>query len=136
MARENFNAAYIGSNDFWGFDSDTFNEETNFYADVWVVDEKEASKDTIDEQNLNPCALYYEIGKTDDHLFTPTEIVYDEKAGVLLIVGEQGRIGEPDVTAEQRRFYSVGQKARRYKHMTDSKGSREAGRFSVDTIVV
>jgi len=136
MARENYNAAYIGSEDFWGFDNETFNDETNFYADVWVVDSKGSSKDTIDEQNLNPCALYYEVAKTDDHLFTPTEIIYDNEAGVLLIVGEQGRIGEPDVTAEQRRFYSIGQKARRYKHMTDGKESREAGRFKVDKIVV
>ena len=30
MAREEVDAVYIGSNDFWGFDSDTFNEETNF----------------------------------------------------------------------------------------------------------
>ena len=136
MARENFNAAYVGSQDFWGFDSDTFNEETNFYADVWVVGSDGASKEVIDDQNLNPCALYYEVGKTDDHLFTPTEIIYDSDAGVLLIVGEQGRIGEPDVTAEQRRFYSIGQKARRYKHMTDGQSSRDAGRFSVDKIVV
>tara|TARA_Y100000996_G_scaffold310125_1_gene246661 strand:+ start:2476 stop:3693 length:1218 start_codon:yes stop_codon:yes gene_type:complete len=136
MARENYNAAYIGSSDYWGFDNETFNDETNFYGDVWVVDSDGASSDAVDDQNLNPCALYYEVGKTDDHLFTPTEIIYDNDAGVLLIVGEQGRIGEPEVTAEQRRFYSIGQKARRYKHMTDGKESREAGRFAVSTIVV
>jgi len=133
MARENYNAAYIGSEDTWGFDNDTFNDETNFYADVWVID---SSEDADDNQQLSPCSLYYEVAKTDDHLFTPTEIIYDDGAGVLLIVGEQGRIGEPDVTAEQRRFYSIGQKARRYKHMTDGQGSREAGRFKVDKIVV
>ena len=133
MARENYNAAYIGSEDTWGFDNDTFNDETNFYADVWVID---SSEDADDTQQLSPCSLYYEVAKTDDHLFTPTEIIYDDGAGVLLIVGEQGRIGEPDVTAEQRRFYSIGQKARRYKHMTDGQGSREAGRFKVDKIVV
>lgn len=136
MARENYNAAYVGSKDFWGFDNETFNDETNFYAQVWVVDSVGADDDSISEQNLNPCALYYEVAKTDDHLFTPTEIIYDDEAGVLLIVGEQGRIGEPEVTAEQRRFYSIGQKARRYKHMTDGEKSREAGRFKVDTIVV
>ena len=136
MARENYNAAYVGSKDFWGFDNETFNDETNFYAQVWVVDSVGADDDSISEQNLNPCALYYEVAKTDDHLFTPTEIIYDDEAGVLLIVGEQGRIGEPEVTAEQRRFYSIGQKARRYKHMTDGERSREAGRFKVDTIVV
>jgi len=136
MARESYNAAYIGSEDYWGFDNETFNDETNFYGDVWVVDSSGASSDAVDDQNLNPCALYYEVGKTDDHLFTPTEIIYDNDAGVLLIIGEQGRIGEPEVTAEQRRFYSIGQKARRYKHMTDGKESREAGRFEVSTIVV
>ena len=86
MARENYNAAYIGSEDTWGFDNDTFNDETNFYADVWVID---SSEDADDSQQLSPCSLYYEVAKTDDHLFTPTEIIYDDGAGVLLIVGEQ-----------------------------------------------
>ena len=33
----NVHAAYIGSNDYWGYNSDTFNEENQFFGSSWVV---------------------------------------------------------------------------------------------------
>ena len=38
MAEDKFKAVYIGSDDYWGYDADTFNEETNFFGEAWIVD--------------------------------------------------------------------------------------------------
>ena len=86
MAREEVDAVYIGSNDFWGFDSDTFNEETNFYGRAWVVPQNKATPKMVEDENLSRCQMYYEIGKTDTHLFTPTQIVFDDEQDVVMTI--------------------------------------------------
>ena len=129
-------ASYIGSNDYWGYDSDTFNEPRQFFGSAWVVPASEVDEELISEDNLNRCALYYEVGKTDSHLFTPTSIEYNPDADFVLVTGEQGAIGEPGRTVTRRRAYGVGNKAMRYKSMTDGANSRGVGRFMVDYIVI
>ena len=136
MAREEYNAAYIGSNDYWAFDSDSFNEDTKFFGKAWIVDSADITPEKIAEDNLHRCQMYYEVGKTDNHLFTPTDIVYDDDAQFLMIRGKQGRIGQPQITADKTRVYAVGEKAQRYKNLTDGPEDRTPARFTVDYIVV
>ena len=135
MAREEVDAVYIGSNDYWGFDSDTFNEETNFYGKAWVVPASKATPKMIEDENLSRCQMYYEIGKTDTHLFTPTQIVFDNEQDVVMIRGNQGRIGQPEVTDVKTRVFRVGQDAQRYKNLTSGPSSADGGRFTVNFII-
>ena len=134
MAGEEFNAVYVGSNDYWGYDADTFNEETQWFGKSWVVPSDEVTKELISESGLNRCSLYYEVGRTDSHLFTPTNIIFDEGTGFLLINGTQGRIGEPGATVPRRRAYSLGKISQRYKNMMAGANSNEPGRFTVNYI--
>jgi hypothetical protein len=135
MAREEVDAVYIGSNDFWGFDSDTFNEETNFYGRAWVVPASKATPKMVEDENLSRCQMYYEIGKTDTHLFTPTQIVFDNEQDVVMIRGNQGRIGQPEITDVKTRVFRVGQDAQRYKNLTLGPKSADGGRFTVNFII-
>ena len=135
MAREEVDAVYIGSNDFWGFDSDTFNEETNFYGRAWVVPASKATPKMVEDENLSRCQMYYEIGKTDTHLFTPTQIVFDNEQDVVMIRGNQGRIGQPEITDVKTRVFRVGQDAQRYKNLTSGPKSADGGRFTVNFII-
>ena len=41
VARKDVNSVYIGSNDYWQFDSDTFNDQTQFYGKAWLVPSKD-----------------------------------------------------------------------------------------------
>ena len=136
MAREEFNAAYVGSNDYWGYDSDSFNEETQWFGESWVVPASKVTPEKIREDGLSRCALYYEVGRTDSHLFTPLDIIYDDDTGFLLINGTQGRIGEPGATVARRRAYPLGKVAQRYKNMMASSKSSEPGRFTINYIDV
>ena len=135
MAEEKFKAVYIGSDDYWGYDADTFNEETNFFGEAWIVDGNQVTSELVTEDNLSRCQMYYEMGKTDSHLFTPTQITFDEDAGFLIVEGNQGRIGQPHITTEKTRVYGVGEKGQRYKNLTEGKGSRAPARFMVNYIV-
>ena len=136
MAKEEFNAAYVGSNDYWGYDSDSFNEETQWFGESWVVPADKVTPENIRADGLNRCALYYEVGRTDSHLFTPTDIIYDDDTGFLLINGTQGRIGEPGATVARRRAYPLGKVAQRYKNMMASSTSSDPGRFTINYIDV
>lgn len=129
-------AVYIGSNDYWGYDADTFNDRRQFFGRSWVVKASDVTEEKISEDNLNRCALYYEIGKTDSHNFTPTSIEYNADADFVLVTGELGTIGEPGRTVTHRRAYGLGNKAMRYRAMTDDPDSRGAGMFETDYIVV
>ena len=132
---EDFKAVYVGSDDYWGYDADTFNEETNFFGEAWIVDGNQVTSELITEDNLSRCQMYYEVGKTDSHLFTPTKITFNEDAGFLIIEGNQGRIGQPHITTEKTRVYGIGEKGQRYKNLTEGKGSRAPARFMVNYIV-
>lgn len=129
-------AVYIGSNDYWGYDSDTFNDQTQFFGNSWITKASDVSEENRSEHNLNRCAFFYEIGKTDSDLFTPTKIEYEPADDFLLITGDMGAYGDSHRTFSRRRAYSLGEKAQRYHSMTDGPNSRGVGRFKVDYIVV
>lgn len=136
MARSEHKAVYVGSDDYWGFDSDTFNDATNFYGRAWIVPAAETTEDRISDENLARCQMYFEVGRTDSQLFTPTSIMFDDGANFLLVKGKQGRIGQPEITAEKTKAFAVGQLAQRYKNLTDGPSSKNPARFMVNYIVV
>ena len=37
LARSEVQSVYIGSDDYWAFDQESFNDETNFYGSAWLV---------------------------------------------------------------------------------------------------
>ena len=136
MARSEHKAVYVGSDDYWGFDSDTFNDATNFYGRAWIVPAAETTEDRISDENLARCQMYFEVGRTDSQLFTPTSIMFDDGANFLLVKGKQGRIGQPEITADKTKAFAVGQLAQRYKNLTDGPSSKNPARFMVNYIVV
>jgi hypothetical protein len=136
MARSEYKAVYVGSDDYWGFDSDTFNDATNFYGRAWIVPAAEITEDRISDENLARCQMYFEVGRTDSQLFTPTSIMFDDGANFLLVKGKQGRIGQPEITADKTKAFAVGQLAQRYKNLTDGPSSKNPARFMVNYIVV
>lgn len=137
MPRTNYQSVYIGSNDYWGYDADTFNDSTQWFGKSWIVpaEKVEENPSIIEDEGLNRCAMYYEIGKTDTHLFTPTQIIFDDDSGFLLVEGNMGVYGEPGEVRARRRAYALGRKAQRYRTMTNAENSKDAGRFEVDYIV-
>ena len=137
MPRQNYQSVYIGSNDYWGYESDTFNDSTQWFGKSWVVpsSEIESNPDVIEQEGLNRCALYYEVGKTDTHLFTPSQIIYDDDSGFLLVEGDLGVYGEPGSVRARRRAYALGRKAQRYRTMVEGESSKDAGRFEVNYIL-
>ena len=135
VAREPFNAVYIGSEDFWTYDSDSFNDETNFYTNAWLIPASEVTEEAIAEGNLARCQMYFEVGKTDNHNFTPTSIVFDEGAGFLLVGGEQGIIGQPEKTNPKNKVFGVNKLAQRYKNLTQGPESNAPARFMVNYII-
>ena len=132
-----YNHTLIGSKDYWGADDATYDENTNWYAKAFIVSESEVAEkpELITELGLSPCALYYEIGRTDAHGFTPTQIVYDPDANAVMIEGTQQRLGEEGEDFARPRIYIIGSDAPQYMSMSKWK-SMKGGRFEVDGLVV
>jgi hypothetical protein len=137
MARAEYNSVFIASDDFWAFDADSFSDSTNFYGKAWVVPAaKVGTLEEAQEKGYQRCQLFYQVGKRDDQLFTPTTIVYDDERDVVMISGEQGRIGQESKTSTKRKIFAKGQLAQRFKNLTESEDSKDPARFMVNYIVV
>jgi len=136
MAKKSFKSAYIGSDDFWQFDSDSFSDETQFYGSAWIIPASKMTEKKMEDGDVSRCQMYFEVGRTDGHLFTPTSIIFDDKAGFLLIKGEQGRMGDPENTANKTKAFAIGQLAQRYKNLTESASSKTPARVMVNYIIV
>jgi len=135
MAKKSVKAVYIGSDDYWQFDTDSYNNETQFYGSAWVVPAEKVTEKLMEEGDVSRCQMYFEVGRTDGHLFTPTTIIFDEKTGFLLIKGAQGRIGQPENTTTKTKAFALGQLAQRYKNLTESASSKAPARFMVNYII-
>ena len=135
MAKKSVKAVYIGSDDYWQFDTDSYNNETQFYGSAWVVPAEKVTEKLMEEGDVSRCQMYFEVGRTDGHLFTPTTIIFDEKTGFLLIRGAQGRIGQPENTTTKTKAFALGQLAQRYKNLTESASSKAPARFMVNYII-
>ena len=139
VARKDVNSVYIGSNDYWQFDNDTFNDQTQFYGKAWLVPSKDIPvvdrEEFISDNGLSRCQMFFEVGKTDAHLFTPTKITYDDKAKLVLIKGNQGSVGQPEKTTPKTKAFALEQLAQRYKNVSESKTSNKPARFMVNYII-
>ena len=76
MALEEYKYLMIDSEDFWGYDSSTYNENNNWYAKAFIVSKEEVENkpSLITELNLMPCAMFFLIDVEDSQGFTPTRI--------------------------------------------------------------
>ncbi len=135
MAKKSVKAAYIGSDDYWQFDTDSYNDETQFYGSAWVIPAEKITEKMIEDGDVSRCQMYFEVGRTDGHLFTPSTIIFDEATGFLLIKGAQGRIGQPENTTTKTKAFALGQLAQRYKNLTESASSKAPARFMVNYII-
>tara|TARA_R110000851_G_scaffold44292_2_gene109028 strand:+ start:669 stop:2207 length:1539 start_codon:yes stop_codon:yes gene_type:complete len=124
MGLKKCSAALITSNDFWYHDPETFDEDTKLFNDFGVVKADVADGKKSDEDKLEKCSYYFEIGKEDNHGFKSTNIRFDDKEGFLVVEGEQAPMGK-----QKQRVFQIGEEARRYKHMGGP-------RHTVDYIVV
>ena len=135
MAKKSVKAAYIGSDDYWQFDTDSYNDETQFYGSAWVVPAEKITEKLLEDGDVSRCQMYFEVGRTDGHLFTPSTIIFDEATGFLLIKGAQGRLGQPENTTTKTKAFALGQLAQRYKNLTESASSKAPARFMVNYII-
>ena len=124
MGLKKCSAALVTSNDFWYHNPDTFDEDTKLFKEFGVVKADIVDKKKTEEENLEKCSYYFEIGKEDNHGFKTTNLRFDEKEGFLMVVGEQAPMGK-----EKQRVFQIGEEARRYKHMGGP-------RHTVDNIIV
>ena len=98
MAFEEYKYLMIDSEDFWGYDSSTYNENNNWYAKAFIVpkEEVENKPSLITELNLMPCALFFLIDAEDSQGFTPKRIRVDEERMVAVVEGLQKRVGRDE----------------------------------------
>ena len=136
MAKKSVKSAYIGSEDYWEFAEKSYNDDTQFYGSAWVVPASKVTDTMKEDSNISRCQMYFEVGRTDGHLFTPSTIIYDDKAKFLIVKGEQGRIGDEGKTSTKTKAFAVGQLAQRYKNLTESASSKAPARFTVNYIVI
>ena len=85
---EDYKYLMIDSEDFWGYDSSTYNENNNWYAKAFIVSKEEVEKkpSLITELNLMPCALFFLIDTEDSQGFTPKRIRVDEEGMIRLLL--------------------------------------------------
>lgn len=96
----------IGSDDYWGH-AGSFDASINFYPHTFILSRAayEGLENDSDRSRFFPCALFYYVGETDNHGFTPDRIgvmVDDDTANVGRVQGLD-RMGN-----RERRTYSVG----------------------------
>ena len=136
MALEDFKYLMIDSEDFWGYDDSSFDEDSNWYQKVFVVPkaEVEAKPSLISELNLMPCAMFFLKDNEDDQRFTPTSIKVDKDRMVAIVEGMQKRIGEDIQDPVRAMLFQLGRPAPPYKNMNEYK-KMTSGRFKVDNMI-
>ena len=136
MPLEEYKYLMVDSDDFWGYDDSSYDDESNWYGTVFVVPKAivEEKPSLISELNLMPCAMFFSVNDEDDQNFTPTSIKVDEEKMIAGIKGVQKRLGE-DVRDEVRPFiFKFGSLAPPYKNMNEY-GKVTLGRFNVDNMI-
>ena len=136
MPLEEYKYLMVDSDDFWGYDDSSYDDESNWYGTVFVVPKAivEEKPSLISELNLMPCAMFFSVNDEDDQNFTPTSIKVDEEKMIAVIKGVQKRLGE-DVRDEVRPFiFKFGSLAPPYKNMNEY-GKVTLGRFNVDNMI-
>ena len=136
MALEDFKYLMIDSEDFWGYDDSSFDEDSNWYQKVFVVPkaEVEANPSLISELNLMPCAMFFLKDNEDDQRFTPTSIKVDTDRMIAIVEGEQKRIGEDIRDTIRPMVFRLDSLAPPYKNMNEYK-KMTSGRFTVNNMI-
>jgi len=136
MALEDFKYLMIDSEDFWGYDDSSFDEDSNWYQKVFVVPkaEVEANPSLISELNLMPCAMFFLKDNEDDQRFTPTSIKVDKDRMIAIVEGEQKRIGEDIRDTIRPMVFRLDSLAPPYKNMNEYK-KMTSGRFTVNNMI-
>ena len=136
MALEEYDYLMVDSEDYWGYDSSTFNDKTNWYGKVFVVSKQkiEENPNLIQELNLMPCAMFFLIGAEDSQRFRPTRIQVDEERMVAVIEGVQKRIGQDTEDVVRPMLFRLNGLAPIYKNMNEY-GKMTLGRFKVDNMI-
>jgi len=136
MALEEFKYLMIDSEDFWGYDDGSYDEESNWYQKVFVVPkaEVEAKPSLISDLNLMPCAMFFLKDNEDDQRFTPTSIKVDTDRMIAIVEGEQKRIGEDIKDPIRPMVFRLDALAPPYKNMNEYK-KMTSGRFKVDNMI-
>ena len=133
---EDYKYLMIDSEDFWGYDSSTYNENNNWYAKAFIVSKEEVEKkpSLITELNLMPCALFFLIDTEDSQGFTPKRIRVDEEGMVAIVEGLQKRVGRDESYPAKAQYFVLNRKAATYKNMNEYE-KVTLGRFNVNNLI-
>jgi len=136
MAFEEYKYLMIDSEDFWGYDSSTYNENNNWYAKAFIVSKKEVEKkpSLITELNLMPCAMFFLIDTEDSQKFTPTRIRVDEERMIAVVEGLQKRVGRDASYQIKPMLFVLNKQAATYKNMNEYE-KVTLGRFNVNNLI-
>lgn len=116
---------FVKSNDYWGYDASQFDDAVNFYRFTWVVPEAMyKTLDSDDQNSLNPCALFYVQGVTDNHNFLTLKIAQD---------GDEAKVSGMQGTKRRTRRYNIGSPAQ-YSVGSYALQEAPAGATSVEAI--
>ena len=116
---------FVKSNDYWGYDASQFDDTVNFYRFTWVVPEAMyETLDSDDQSSLNPCALFYVQGVTDNHNFLTLKIAQD---------GDEAKVSGMQGTKRRTRRYNIGSPAQ-YSVGSYALQQAPAGATSVEAI--
>ena len=136
MALQEYNYLMIDSEDFWGYDNSTYNENSNWYAKAFVVPKEEVVKrpDLINELNLMPCAMFFLTDVEDSQKFTPTKIRVDEEKMIAIVEGVQKRVGRDASYQIRPMLFRLDKLAPTYKNMNEYE-KVTLGRFNVNNLI-
>ena len=136
MALEEYKYLMIDSEDFWGYDSSTYNENNNWYAKAFIVSKEEVENkpSLITELNLMPCAMFFLIDTEDSQGFTPTRIRVDDERMFGVVDGLQKRVGRDESYPAKTQYFVLNRKAATYKNMNEYE-KVTLGRFKVDNLI-
>ena len=116
---------FVKSNDYWGYDASQFDDTVNFYRFTWVVPEAMyKTLESDDQSSLNPCALFYVQGVTDNHNFLTLKIAQD---------GDEAKVSGMQGTKRRTRRYNIGSPAQ-YSVGSYALQEAPAGATSVEAI--
>ncbi|MHA2035896.1 MAG: hypothetical protein ACW98X_05645 [Promethearchaeota archaeon] len=136
MALEEYKYLMIDSEDFWGYDSSTYNENNNWYAKAFIVSKEEVENkpSLITELNLMPCAMFFLIDVEDSQGFTPTKIRVDDERMFGVVDGLQKRVGRDESYPAKTQYFVLNRKAATYKNMNEYE-KVTLGRFNVNNLI-